>query len=46
METLYRMREALKKVYDGDRWRKKVNQMEDSQVVAVYKEFQRKGMIK
>ena len=46
METLYRMRESLKKVYNGDRWHKKVDKMEDSQVVAVYREFVKEGKIK
>lgn len=46
MQTMYQMREALKKVYDGDRWRKKVNEMEDNQVIAVFREFVRKGLIK
>ena len=46
MKTMYQMREALKKVYDGDKWQKKVKLMPDNQVLAIYLDFVKKGMIR
>ena len=33
------MREAIRKVYPGQGWQFKVDQMSDAQVIAVYKRF-------
>lgn len=30
------MREAIKKVYPGEKWKKKVEKMSDNQVIAIY----------
>lgn len=34
------MRAALKTVYTGDRWKRKVDRMSDAQVVAIYRNLQ------
>ncbi|MDF2800176.1 MAG: hypothetical protein K0S61_79 [Anaerocolumna sp.] len=33
------MREAVKNVYPGDKWRNKVRNMSDNQVIAIYHKF-------
>ena len=38
------MREAIIGAYPGLRWRSRVNAMEDSQVIAIYNDFIRKGV--
>ena len=41
--TVVNMRDHVKKEYVGDSWRKKVDQMTDAQVIAVYFRLQREG---
>lgn len=38
-------REALKKVYTGKEWQKKVNKMPASQVTAIYLRLKKQGKI-
>lgn len=44
--TVDQMRECLKKVYNSPKWSNKVDKFSDSQIVAVYSKFLRKGAIK
>ena len=39
------MREAILKVYTGISWQSKVLKMENRQVVAIYKDFERNGRL-
>ena len=41
--TVNDMREAIADVYKGRAWRRKVDRMSDSQVIAVYHSFKAKG---
>ena len=42
--TVNNMREAILKVYSGVRWKRKVASMSDGQVIAVYTNFERRGL--
>ena len=39
------MRSTIRKVYDTDTWRYKVDHMKDGQVIAVYYSFLRRGLV-
>lgn len=41
--SIDQMRCALIEVYPGPNWRKRVIEMEDKQVIATYKNMERKG---
>lgn len=43
--SVVNMREWVKSAYPGDKWRKKVENMSDSQIVAVYYNLLRSGKI-
>lgn len=40
------MRTSIRKVYDTDTWRYRVDHMKDSQVIAVYYSFLHRGLLK
>jgi hypothetical protein len=40
------MKEAIKKVYPGDKWEKKVSKMKDVQVIAIYNRMLNNGVLK
>lgn len=40
------MRAALLKVYDGEKWRRKIKSMGDNQVIAIYYKMVASGKIK
>lgn len=39
------MRDIIRKVYNTDTWRYKVDHMKDGQVIAVYYSFLRRGLV-
>lgn len=41
--TAQQMREKIAKVYKGPQWQRKVDCMDDSQVIAIYHSFLNKG---
>jgi len=43
--TIERMREELAKAYPAPKWAKRVAQMDDRQVFAVYKDMERNGRL-
>lgn len=43
--TVESMRSALGEVYPGDRWRRKVKEMPDAQVLAMYKRMEAAGQL-
>lgn len=44
--TIEQMKLRLIEVYPGEQWLKRVERMQDGQVVAVFKKFQEQGKIK
>lgn len=44
--TTYEKRQAIAKVYESDSWKKKVEEMDESQVIAVYLRFEADGTFK
>ena len=44
--TTYEQRLAISKVYSSSSWKKKVENMSDSQVIAVYLRFEKEGKFK
>ena len=43
--TVEAMRSALGEVYPGDRWKNKVKEMPDAQIVAMYKRMEAQGQL-
>lgn len=43
--TVYEMREAISKAYDTRSWKKKVENMYNDQVIAIYKNFEYRGIL-
>lgn len=46
---IHEMRKAIRKVYDygtPNKWTAKVDKMNDDQVLAVYRSFQQRGLVK
>lgn len=43
--TVQQMRNAILEVYDTKSWKKKVANMYDDQIIAIYHSFNRKGML-
>ncbi len=43
--TNYEMREAIRKVYDTRSWQNKVDNMYDDQVIAIYLNFEKRGIL-
>ena len=43
--TVQQMRDAIVSVYDTSSWKKKVSNMYDDQVIAVYYKFAEKGLL-
>lgn len=41
--TVSNMRKAITNVYPGEKWKKKVERMSDSQVMAIYYSFEKSG---
>lgn len=44
-KTNSREREAVKSIYKSPKWTRRVNTMEDDQVVAIYKRFKKQGKV-
>lgn len=45
--TNYEMKELVKKVYPNSQsWSKKVDKMDEQQLIAIYLSFQKRGLIK
>lgn len=44
--SIEQMRQAIEKVYEGEKWKEKVSKMQDKQVLAIYRRFLDKKMIK
>jgi hypothetical protein len=40
------MREAIKKVYPGEKWQKRVSKMKDAQVIAIYNKMLNNNKLK
>lgn len=43
--TVHQMRDAILKVYDTASWKKKVENMYDDQVIAIYYNFEARGIL-
>lgn len=43
--TVYEMKCAIRKVYNTNSWRRKVDAMYDDQVIAIYCKFQEEGKL-
>lgn len=41
--TVAAMRDYIAKMYDADKWRLKVHDMDDRQVIAIYKTMKQRG---
>lgn len=41
--SVTQMRDAITRVYSGPKWKRKVANMDDSQVIAIYNKFLREG---
>ena len=43
--TVQQMKDAILKVYDTESWKKKVSNMYDDQVIAIYHNFSERGIL-
>lgn len=43
--TVYDMKMAIRKVYNTNSWRRKVDNMYDDQIIAIYCKFQEEGKL-